>query len=71
MLLVATLDSTIRSLDAENGNLFQSYTGHKNESYRSKVTFGPKESTVIFGDEEGKVWVWDVESVSTFHVLSL
>jgi WD40 repeat protein len=69
MLLVATLDSTIRSLDAENGNLFQSYKGHKSSSYRSKVCFGPKESTVIFGDEEGKVWTWDVESVRhNFHI---
>lgn len=64
MLLVSTLDSTIRSMDAQTGDMFQAYTGHKNQSYRSKVTFGVKEATVVFGDEDGKVWTWDVETVS-------
>ena len=63
MLLVSTLDSTLRTMDSENGQLFQSYRGHKNESYRSKATFGTGEATVVFGDENGQVWTWDVETV--------
>lgn len=63
MLLVSTLDSTIRAMDLEHGQMFQSFVGHKNSSYRSKVCFGVGEATVIMGDEDGKVWSWDVESV--------
>ena len=67
MLLVSTLDSTLRTMDPENGQLFQSYRGHKNESYRSKATFGNGEATVVFGDENGQVWTWDIETVRTLR----
>lgn len=63
MLLVSTLDSTIRTLDTETGRLFQSYTGHKNLAYRSHAAFGVGEESIVFGDEDGKVFRWDVESV--------
>ena len=63
MLLVSTLDSTLRTMDPENGQLFQTYRGHKNESYRAKATFGNGEAMIVFGDEDGKIWTWDVESV--------
>lgn len=69
MMLISTLDSTLRSMDTENGQLLQSYSGHKNLSYRSKATFGVKETTVVFGDEEGKLWTWDVETVSILELI--
>ena len=63
MLLVTTLDSTVRSIDMDTGGLFCAYSGHKNTSYRSKAAFGPGEATVVMGDEDGLVWVWEIESV--------
>lgn len=52
-------------MDLQNGKLFNTYTGHKNSNYRSKVSFGGvKEDRISFGDEEGVVREWDVESVS-------
>lgn len=60
--LVATLDSKLRLMDLENGTLLKQFTGHKNESYRCHACFGEKEATVVMGDEQGKVWVWDTES---------
>ncbi len=65
MLLVSTLDSKLRAMDLEEGRCFQTYSGHKNESYRSKAAFGLGESTAVIGDEDGKIWTWDVENVST------
>jgi mitogen-activated protein kinase organizer 1 len=64
MLLVSTLDSKIRCMDIDNGHLFQTYEGHKNTDYRSKSTFGVNGATVVFGDEEGMVFSWDLETVS-------
>lgn len=64
-LLVSSLNSCIRAMDATTGNLFQKFTGHKNESFRSKACFaGGGEGTVVFGDEDGVVRAWELESVS-------
>lgn len=64
LLLVSTLDSTHRLLDLKHGTVVQSFTGHKNTSYRSQSCFGAREETVICGDEEGQVFGWDMEAVS-------
>jgi mitogen-activated protein kinase organizer 1 len=68
MLLVSTLDSTLRALDLDTGRSFGSFTGHKNTSYRAQAAFGPGEATVVMGDEDGKVWGWDVESVRSLRL---
>ena len=64
LLLVSTLDSTHRLLDLQHGTVVQSFTGHKNTNYRSQSCFGAREETVICGDEDGKVFGWDMEAVS-------
>lgn len=63
MLLVSTLNSTLHAMDLEDGHEFQSYRGHTNKNYRSKAAFGVGEATVVMGDEDGKLWAWDVETV--------
>ncbi|GAA5936128.1 hypothetical protein JCM1841_007060 [Sporobolomyces salmonicolor] len=63
LALVSTLDSTHRMLDLATGGVVASYTGHKNTSYRSQSCLGGKgEETVVCGDEDGRVWGWEVES---------
>ncbi|TKA53690.1 hypothetical protein B0A53_03732 [Rhodotorula sp. CCFEE 5036] len=62
LLLVSTLDSTHRLLDLQHGTVVQSFTGHKNTNYRSQSCFGAREETVICGDEDGKVFGWDMEA---------
>lgn len=64
VLLVSTLDSTVRAMDIESGQMLQSFTGHNNTSYRGKACFGVGEASVISGDEDGFVFSWDLESVS-------
>jgi len=59
-LLVTTLDSHIRLMDAATGNMLNQYTGHANESYRCRACFGHGEASVICGDEKGQVWAWDL-----------
>ncbi|KAG8900970.1 hypothetical protein FRB99_005660 [Tulasnella sp. 403] len=59
-LLITSLDSTIRLLDRTNGSMLNIYKGHLNENYRSRACFGHGQSTIICGDENGKVWTWDL-----------
>ncbi|KAF8521279.1 WD40-repeat-containing domain protein [Hysterangium stoloniferum] len=58
--LVQSLDSTIRLMDADNGKLLNTFKGHVNDSYRSRACFGHAEASVVSGDEEGRVWAWDL-----------
>lgn len=66
--LVQSLDSTIRLMDAENGKLLNTFKGHVNNEYRSRACFGPAEACVISGDEDGRVWAWDLVEVSLFSL---
>ncbi|EIW83279.1 nuclear mRNA splicing protein [Coniophora puteana RWD-64-598 SS2] len=59
-LLVTTLDSNIRLFDNATGKLLNSFTGHKHAEYRSRACFGHGEATVVAGDEDGRIWAWDL-----------
>ena len=59
-MLVSTLDSTIRLVDKRNGQLLQSYTGHKNTDYRIRSCLGLGDSVVISGSEDGFLYAWDL-----------
>jgi mitogen-activated protein kinase organizer 1 len=61
--LITSLDSHIRLLDASTGKLLNDFQGHANSSYRCRACFGHREATVICGDEEGRVWSWDLIDV--------
>ncbi|KAI9807080.1 MAG: hypothetical protein M1825_005797 [Sarcosagium campestre] len=59
-LLISSLDNTIRLLDKGNGNLLQSYKGHKNTEYRIRSCLGMNDRFVLSGSEDGKLWTWDL-----------
>lgn len=61
--LVSTLDSTVRLMDRERGELLQTFKGHRNDDYKSRACVGHGEATVLAGDEDGFVHIWDLESV--------
>jgi mitogen-activated protein kinase organizer 1 len=62
-MLVSTLDSRIRLLDATNGTLLNEYKGHLNKSYRIKSCMSLGEATVLAGDENGRIWEWRIDQV--------
>lgn len=66
MALLTTLDSKIHALDLDSGRVLKSFEGHTNSKYRSPASFGPGEASVVMGDEEGKIWSWDTETVSSY-----
>ncbi|KAH7923936.1 WD40 repeat-like protein [Leucogyrophana mollusca] len=59
-LLVATLDSHVRLFDMTSGKLLNDFTDHSQTSYRCRACFGHAEATVVCGDEDGRVWAWDL-----------
>jgi mitogen-activated protein kinase organizer 1 len=62
-LLVATLDSHVRLFDTATGKFLNKFTGHSHESYRARACFGYEDATVVCGDEDGRVWGWDLVDV--------
>ncbi|KNZ43994.1 hypothetical protein VP01_962g4 [Puccinia sorghi] len=71
-MTVATLNSTIRLMDRERGEMLQKFTGHRGLNYRSQTSMSYDEAQVLAGDEDGLLWAWDLESVSqiSFPLLS-
>jgi mitogen-activated protein kinase organizer 1 len=59
-ILVSTLDSVIRLLDKETGELLCDYKGHANKEYRIKPCFTKTDSHVIGGSEDGSILCWDL-----------
>ena len=47
-------------MDKGNGQLLQSYRGHKNKEYRIRSRLGMGDSVVISGSEDGLLYAWDL-----------
>lgn len=52
-------------MDAATGKLLNTFQGHKVAEYRCRSCFGHAEASVICGDEDGKIWAWDLLDVSS------
>jgi COMPASS component SWD3 len=75
-VLLSTLDNSIRLWDVNQGTCIKTYRGHRNEAYCAFSTFcsmkskkkgcggggGGGATCVVGGSEDGKVYVWDLQS---------
>lgn len=59
-VLAGCLDSTVRLLDKEGGELLASYTGHRHESIKMDCAFMPTDEFVLCGSEDGQIYMWDL-----------
>jgi mitogen-activated protein kinase organizer 1 len=68
-LLTSTLDSSIRLLDKESGEVLATYRGqeYKNSEFRLISTLSYTDAYVISGSEDGKICCWDLVEVSSTH----
>jgi len=64
LVLVGTLDSTIRLFDKNSGKLIKSYIGHKNNEFPIQSTFDNSDSMVFSGSEDGCIHWWNTEEGS-------
>ena len=63
-LLVGALDSTLRLVGTEKGEVVRVFRGHTNKLYCSSSTFVttlPKQA-VASGSEDGSLFVWDINT---------
>lgn len=50
--------------------MLNTFKGHIAKEYRIRACFGAAEATVVCGDEEGKIWSWDLVDVSlTLYII--
>ncbi|XP_055544555.1 WD repeat domain-containing protein 83 [Wyeomyia smithii] len=59
-ILAACLDSTIRLVDTDSGELLSEYRGHKTEDYHIECGVIQSDSSIISGSSEGCAVIWDL-----------
>lgn len=67
--LATTLDAHVRLMDASTGKMLNDFKGATISSYRCRSCFSHGEASVVCGDEEGRVWAWDLLDVSISSIL--
>ncbi|XP_043940663.1 WD repeat domain-containing protein 83 isoform X2 [Protopterus annectens] len=58
--LSSSLDSTLRLLDKDTGELLGEYSGHKHNHYKLDCTLNEKDTHVVSCSEDGNVYFWDL-----------
>ncbi|XP_064355383.1 WD repeat domain-containing protein 83 [Dromaius novaehollandiae] len=59
-VLAASLDSTLRLLDKDTGELLGEYTGHRSATYKLDCVLSERDTHVGSASEDGKVYFWDL-----------
>ncbi|MBZ3891247.1 WD repeat domain-containing protein 83, partial [Sciurus carolinensis] len=63
--LVSSLDSTLRLLDKDTGELLGEYSGHQNKQYKLDCCLSERDTHVVSCSEDGKVFFWDLVEMSS------
>mmetsp|Transcript_1345 Transcript_1345/g.3126 ORF Transcript_1345/g.3126 Transcript_1345/m.3126 type:complete len:310 (-) Transcript_1345:190-1119(-) len=68
-VLVGCLDNKLRLFDRSEGDLLNSYEGHKHSQYRIGCCLTGDDAFVIGGSEDGKVYFWNLVEGNVVHKL--
>ncbi|KRX99699.1 WD repeat domain-containing protein 83 [Trichinella pseudospiralis] len=68
--LISSLDSTVRLLEKNSGQLLAQFTGHKNNEYKTDSCFLSSDRQIISGSEDGKVFCWDLLTGNLLYTLN-
>lgn len=63
-ILVSSSDGKIRIFDRTNGTVLQTFQGHSIGQTRNRAVWGYGEGTVLTGDDQGRIWQYNVLDVS-------
>jgi len=70
-ILVSTNGSMIKLIDAFNGNVLQTFTGHANaRNIPLEASFTPDAQFVLCGSSDGKIHIWNAEKGNKVAVLN-
>ncbi|KAB5595997.1 Mitogen-activated protein kinase organizer 1 [Ceratobasidium theobromae] len=60
-IISGSVDGHVRTYDLRMGELKSDFIGrHLSNDYRTHACFGHGEGSVVCGDEQGKIWEWDL-----------
>lgn len=59
-ILASCMDSTVKLLDKDTGELLQEFSGHVNKDYKIDSCLSNTDSAVFSGSEDGNVYCWDL-----------
>ncbi|TPX35046.1 hypothetical protein SmJEL517_g02394 [Synchytrium microbalum] len=68
-LLISTLDSTVRLMDKDNGQVLNEYKGHLNKEYRVTSCLSHTDAYILSGSEDGRIVIWDLVDGSLVRIL--
>ncbi|XP_052242554.1 WD repeat domain-containing protein 83-like [Dreissena polymorpha] len=68
-VLVSTLDSSLKLMDKDTGEMLNEYVGHTNTNYRIDSCLNSKDTHILSGSENGSVYIWDLIEGKVVHHL--
>jgi len=68
-LLISSLDSSIRLLDKQSGELLGEYKGHVNNQYKIASSLSNTDAYVVSGSEDSRICFWDLVEGKLVHTL--
>ncbi|XP_055640466.1 WD repeat domain-containing protein 83 [Toxorhynchites rutilus septentrionalis] len=70
-IVAACLDSTIRLIDVDSGELLSEYKGHRTEDYHIECGTVRNDSNIISGSSEGCAVIWDLLEATELRRLKM
>lgn len=64
LLLVGCLRGSILLFDRSEGNILNEYLGNENKLFKLESSFAMKDTLVVGGSEDGRVYLWDCMSTT-------
>jgi mitogen-activated protein kinase organizer 1 len=69
-IIVSSLDSTIRLLDKDTGELLNEFKGHRSKDYKIDCCSSNTDAHIISGSEDGRVCIWELVEVRLYSMLN-
>ncbi|XP_060065210.1 WD repeat domain-containing protein 83-like [Ylistrum balloti] len=69
-ILTSTLDSSLKLMDKDTGEMLNEYKGHKNKSYRLESCLNVQDTHVLSGSEDGNVYIWGLVEAKVLKKLT-
>ena len=66
-VLCSHMDGALRLIDKENGELLNTYYGHKNKNFKVESCLSNSDAVVISGSEDGMLWFWELVEVLYYY----
>ena len=68
-ILLSTLENSVMLLDKDSGEMLAEYTGHRNKEFKCDSCLSAKDTHVISGSEDGKIYLWDLVTAKPVQTL--